>query len=67
MEHPYPSINRYGPVNYLYGPLRGPPTPLQTTTDPPTAFTDPIRPLPPATHYTILYSIADISKQVSKG
>ena len=32
-----------------------------------TAFTDPTRPLPPATYYTTLYSIADISKQINKG
>ena len=35
--------------------------------DPPTAFTDPTRPLPPATYYTILHSMADISKQISEG
>ena len=44
-----------------------PPTLLQTVTDPLTAFTDPIRPLPPATYYTILHSMVDISKQISKG
>ena len=30
---PYPSINRYGPVNYLSGPLRRPLTLLRPTTD----------------------------------
>ena len=48
-------------------PLRRPPTLLRTTTDPLTAFTDPTRPLPPATHHTTLHSMADISKQVSEG
>jgi hypothetical protein len=48
-------------------PSRKPPTLLRTVTDPPTAFTDPTRPLPPATYYTTLHSMADISKQISEG
>ena len=56
----YPSVNRYGPVNHLYGPLRRPLTLLRTTTDL-------SRPLPPATHYTTLYSMADLRKQVDEG
>ena len=51
----------------LLRPLTDTLTLLQTTKDPLTAFTDPIRPLPPAIYYTILYSMADISKQVSEG
>ena len=57
METPHPSINLYGPVNCLYGPLQDlteTPTLLQTVTD--------INHL-----YGTLYSIADISKQVSEG
>ena len=48
-------------------PLRKPPTLLRTVMDLLTAFTDPTRPLPPATYYTALHSMADISKQVSEG
>jgi len=39
----------------------------QTVTDPLIIFTDRYKLLLPATHYTTLYSIADISKQVSEG
>jgi hypothetical protein len=63
---PTPTTPSLGTPDRSLDPLWKPPTLLQTVTDPPTAFMDPIRPLPPAMYYTTLYSMADISKQISK-
>ena len=57
METSYPSINYYRPAKTPYKDLLPSYKFLWTT----------IKPFLLATHHPILYSMADISKQVSKG